>query len=107
MAGSNVVPLRMKRIKAQEIVRRRAADTSNIILSNHAKERMFERDIWAIDVFRILRNGVIEEEPQKTDRGEWKVKVCMRLKGNRDAGVITIILDRQRLLVKTVEWEDL
>ena len=79
-----------------------------MILSNHAMERMAERGILDAEVFRILRNGTLKGVPEQTPKGEWKLKLVMRLRGNRDAGVVTIILhgDR-RLLVKTVEWEDL
>jgi hypothetical protein len=30
-----------------------------------------------------------------------------RLKGSRDAGVITIIVAQKTLIIKTMEWEDL
>ena len=85
-----------------------ATDSGNVILSKHAMERMAERDIADIEVFRILRDGILAEEPTQTTRGEWKLKLVKRLRGNRDAGVVTIILHGDRkLLVKTVEWEDL
>ena len=85
-----------------------AADSANVILSNHAMVRMTERDILDIEVFKILRSGILVGEPEQTSRGEWKLKLVMKLRGNRDAGVVTIILRGDRkLLVKTVEWEDL
>ena len=69
---------------------------------------MSERDIIDIEVFRILKKGALGEEPEQTPRGEWKLKLVMRLRGNRDAGVVVIILNGDRkVLVKTVEWEDL
>ena len=69
---------------------------------------MAERDIIDVEVFRILQNGALSGEPEQTPKGEWKLKLVMRLRGNRDAGVVTIILHGDRkLLVKTVEWEDL
>ena len=71
-------------------------------------DRMAERDIIDVEVFRILQNGALSREPEQTPKGEWKLKLVMRLRGNRDAGVVTIILHGDRkLLVKTVEWEDL
>lgn len=30
-----------------------------------------------------------------------------RIKGNRDAGVVTLVVESRRLIVLTVEWEDL
>lgn len=100
-----------KRPRPQLLLRRihhLAADSANVILSNHAIDRMAERDIIDVEVFRILRNGALSGEPEQTPKGEWKLKLVMRLRGNRDAGVVTIILHGNRkLLVKTVEWEDL
>lgn len=103
----NVVPFKMSIKIAEETIRRRAAVTSNVIFSTHAKERMEERDISSVDVYRILRGGIIMEDPACARAGEWKVKVSMRLRGSRDASVVTIILKGEQLLVKTVHWDDL
>jgi len=45
-------------------------------------------------------------EPGKNP-GEWKCKMVANIKGNRDVGVATLVVNGQRLFVKTVEWEDL
>ena len=88
-------------------VHRLATDSDNVILSNHAMERMDERDILDIEVFKILQSGSLTGEPEQTLEGEWKLKIAKKLRGNRDAGVVTIILHSvSKLLVKTVEWED-
>ena len=89
-------------------VRTLAKESNNVILSNHALERMDERDIYDIDVLRILRTGELKGDLEQTERGEWKLKLVMRLRGNRDAGVVAIILrGGRKLFEKTVEWEDL
>ena len=84
-----------------------ALDTARVVLTDHAVERMEERDIPDVDLFRILRNGHISGpiEPGRRD-GDWKAKVVYRLKGSRDAGVVTVVLAIDRLVVATVEWED-
>ena len=107
MPQSQATPFPMRHKQAQEVIRRRAASSSNVIIGDHARDRMCERGISDIEVYRILKCGDVEGEPEKTEQGEWKVKVCMRLKGNRDAGVVTIILVDERLFVMTVEWEDI
>lgn len=107
MLQSEPVPFPMRHKQAQDIVHRQAADSANVIISRHAQDRMCERGISDIEVYRILKDGEVEGEPEKTERGEWKVKVCKRLKGNRDAGVVTVILHDERLFVMTVEWEDI
>ena len=39
--------------------------------------------------------------------GEWKAKMCKKMKGQREVGVVTIVIHNHKLFVKTVEWEDL
>lgn len=100
-----VIAFRLTPGKAQELIRA-AATNSRVFISGHAKNRMRLRELDSQDVFRILRQGVVNDNPLKTKYGEWKCKVVMRLKGTRDAGVVTIILVDGSLFVKTVEWED-
>ncbi len=67
---------------------------------------MDEREISDIEVYRLLQTGQVLDEPMQTRRKEWKCKVVKRLKGNRQAGVVTIILHSGSLFAMTVEWED-
>src|SRR5437763_722295 len=87
-----VVRFRMRPERAQAIVRQIALDTGKVIIGDHAKERMGQREISDIEVYRLLQTGHVMEEPTQTDRNEWKCKVTKKLKGNREAGVVTIIL---------------
>jgi len=68
---------------------------------------MEERGIYDVAVLEILRLGTIDGNPEITERKEWKCKMVKRIRGAREAGVITIILHNGRLFIKTVEWEDL
>jgi hypothetical protein len=99
-----VTSLRMRPADFQERVRATAQDTNNIILGTHAKERCEERGITRLDVVRVLQSGIVKGEIEQTDTLEWKGKM-VREKGERDVGVITIILHNGKLFVKTVEWE--
>lgn len=102
-----VTKLRMSRARAQMLVRAQSADSHNVIIGKHAKERMLEREITNMDVFRVLRSGTVDEGPSETESGELKVKMVQRIRGSREVGVVTIILrGNRRLFVKTVEWED-
>ncbi|MES1192662.1 MAG: DUF4258 domain-containing protein [Steroidobacter sp.] len=103
----NVVKMRMTPAIAQGLVRKLAEDSSNVIISDHALERMDERDIPDVDVFRVLRGGFVDEEPLQTEFDEWQCKIVLKIRGAREAGVVTIILHENRLLIKTVEWEDI
>jgi hypothetical protein len=80
--------------------------TANVIFTNHARERMVEREIFADEIYRVLRTGFVDSEPELTEEGEWKCKVTLKLQTGRVAGVVTIILHKNKLLIKTVEWED-
>ena len=87
-------------------VRELAADSQNILWSDHARDRMEERGIFPEDVLRMLRVGFMRGSPDKTEFGEWKLKMVNKIKGAREAGAVTIILVDGRLFIKTVEWED-
>jgi len=92
----------------RDMVRKLAADTSNIGWSQHALWRMEKRgitDVFAIDALRFgTPKGEIE--PGKKP-GEWKVKMTYQVKGRREVGVVVLTVHNARLFVKTVEWEDL
>src|SRR4051812_19390988 len=103
---SNVARYRLTPGIAQQRIRLIALNSEAVILGTHARERMIERDIVDIDVFRVLRTGCIEGLPELTEQDEWKCKMVHQIRGGRSAGVVTIILQGQRLFIKTVEWED-
>lgn len=46
------------------------------------------------------------QTPALTEHGDWKCKVVMRLRGSRDAGVVTVIARGNTLVIVTMEWED-
>lgn len=58
------------------------------------------------DILRVLRTGIVKDEPEQTEFKEWKCKVTGNIRGSREVGVITIILRNGGLFIKTVEWED-
>lgn len=89
------------------VIRKLASEPSNVLLGDHAQERMWERDILDIDVFRILRSGrLVGEIEAGKRRDEWKVKIVDMIRGRREAGVVTVVIGETRLFVVTVEWED-
>lgn len=60
------------------------------------------------DMYYVLESGVIDGkiEPGKK-KGEWKVKKVAVPDGtSRKMGVVSIVVQQKRLLIKTVEWED-
>lgn len=89
-------------------IRRLADEDKRVYLSQHARDRMDLRAITRVDVIRVLRRGHIEGQIEPGENpGEWKCKVIANVRGSRDIGVVTLIIGCDRLLIKTVEWEDL
>ena len=105
--GKKVTAYRLTPAMATKRIRALAARTDDIDWSNHALERMEEREIFDVDVVRTMRGGEIAGEPEPARLGEWKCKFVRQVRGGRSVGVVVIILQNNRLLVKTVEWEDL
>jgi hypothetical protein len=91
---------------AQKRIREISKNSAMVILGTHVRERMDERQILDVDVFRTLRTGFVDEDPEKTEYGEWKCKMTLEIRGGRKAGVVVVFLDNGKLFLKTVEWED-
>lgn len=88
-------------------IRQIAADTSKVFLTDHAVARMIERGFSDGDVFRVLRVGDMSGSPWIEEDGCKACKVVLRQRGDRDIGVVTILISEDsELVVKTVEWED-
>ncbi|MBZ9985715.1 DUF4258 domain-containing protein [Mesorhizobium sp. BH1-1-5] len=89
-------------------IRTLAAVTKNVRWSQHALDRMAERDITIRVALNVLREGMVvgNVEPGK-GVGEWKAKIVHNVKGRRDVGVIAVLVKSNRINVSTVEWEDL
>jgi hypothetical protein len=94
--------------KLLAIIQFLAPHSEKVVFSDHAQERMEERDISDVDVSRTLLRGSITGPitPGKYE-GEWCCKVTYQLRGSRHVGVVTIVIQAESLWIKTVEWEDL
>jgi superfamily I DNA and/or RNA helicase len=103
-----VVQFRPQPAQLLQMVQKIAADSANVFFGPHSQERMEERGITTLDALRVLRAGDIKDpiEPGK-NKGEWKCKVVKPMKGAREIGVVTVVVNAGRLFIKTVEWEDL
>jgi hypothetical protein len=96
------LPTRTLVRELQERIRLIAKVTVQVAFSDHALDRMDERDISD-----VLRSGLIEGAPWiEPKSGDDACKVVLRLKRSRAIGVVTIVLKVDKLVVKTVEWED-
>ena len=76
--------------------------------AKHLLERMAERGISDKFALEAMRQGLTKGDVDAGQNpGEWKVKMTYRPKGRREVGVVVVTVRNERLLVKTVEWEDL
>jgi hypothetical protein len=87
---------------------RKLARARRIGYLDHSEERMGERGFDIFDVRHTLERGQIDGRIEAGKKeGEWKVKLVETPDGtSRKMGVVTIVVKDQRLLIKTVEWED-
>ena len=95
----------------EKVIRSRSKQTENVIISDHAFDRVEERDITQQDVYNILRTGVVLENIENVSKqpNTWKVQVMKALNGGyRQAIAVTLVVkDDDHLFVKTVMWRDL
>ncbi|MHC9235023.1 DUF4258 domain-containing protein [Pseudooceanicola sp. 502str34] len=84
-----------------------AEESSQVIITNHAEERMYERGITSRMLFDVLRRGSIygSVEPAKQP-GDFKAKVTYQVPNRRHVGVVTVVKQSEKLIIVTVEWED-
>jgi hypothetical protein len=107
-------PIRWNNLRpdeAERAIRDRVKDTDNVIIGDHALERLDLRfdsiAFTSVDVYWILETGTVQGMPVREGCQGWKVVVVKRMPGTREAGVVTIIAtDSDRLFVKTIEWMD-
>jgi hypothetical protein len=112
MQPKNVLTFAPKPSEIQALIHRLAMDSKNVRwkaaeYETHAEGRMDLRDIEDKTMFEVLRTGYVKGgvEPGRNP-GEWKVKMCKKIKGMREVGVVTVVINMSKLFVKTVEWED-
>lgn len=106
--AAKVVNFRPRANELEGTIRALATKVVSPGFSEHALVRMDERGITTLDVMHVLKVGSIKGEIEAgRAAGEWKCKVVANIRGNRDAGVVTVVINREKLFVKTVEWEDL
>jgi len=108
-----VVSFKPRIADLEKTIRALAGDSKKVrwrarLYESHAESRMDWRDITDKMMFDVLRTGFIKGdiEPGRSP-GEWKAKMAKQMKGQREVGVVTVVINNERLFIKTVEWEDL
>lgn len=91
-------------------IRRLASSEIWLTYSDHAKERMGERDLIVSDILHVLKFGFVHQEAERSTRpGLYKYRMQSRTpnSGDREVGVV-LIPDRHNAHIKivTVMWID-
>jgi len=86
----NVIPIKrpinwrkLRPDEAERIIKERASITSNVIITYHARERVEERSILQSDLYQILREGYVDEAPEKDVSGSYKEENAWGQGGSR------------------------
>jgi hypothetical protein len=87
--------------KASAFVRELAADSGNVVFTNHALKRMKLRKVTPLEVLQCLLKGVIVEGPALGLRGDWELAI-ERMGAGRKLRVALAIDMPKRLIVITV-----
>lgn len=98
---------KLSKKEAEQKIHEISLNSKNVIITDHAKERMEERGFVTQDLFGILREGYVDSEAVlDKDKNNWKYKITKRIDTIREAGVVTAIVDDyKRLVIITIEWE--
>lgn len=97
---------RLRADEAEKVIRERAKNTDNVVISEHAYDRVDQRSIVQEDIYWILQTGMVEGQPVQ-EGDEWKVIIVRRMPGKREAGVVTLVVEESEIVfVMTVEWMD-
>ena len=79
--------------------------------TQHAEEKMEERDISAADILRVLEIGHIDDEPEEgTKPGYCKYKICGKTANTKNRQICVVVIpDPHKPAVKiiTVMWRDM
>lgn len=70
------IPIKITKVRARDIIREIAKDSSLVFISHHARQSMVDDRITQTDVLRVLRAGFLVREPMEDlAYGNWECLV--------------------------------
>ncbi|MCH7694017.1 MAG: DUF4258 domain-containing protein [Proteobacteria bacterium] len=99
-----VIPLKPSEMNPQtasQIIREIAAETSRVVILDHARRRMRRRRISPTQVYSCIRMGVITEGPSQDMKGYWRCTM-QRFAAGEEITIVVSFNSRESLLVITV-----
>ncbi len=102
------LPFKLTATAARRIIKEIAEDSSRVILTTHAKQRMRKRKISLAQVLNCLKSGQVDEGPASNMYGDWQC--TMRWKNAGDFVRVAVAIEHdpdthKRLIVITVMYE--
>lgn len=94
---------RLSTKQVERLIRERATDTANVLLTTHAQKRMKERRITLAMVYEVLRKGNLPREPEINLRyGTLECRMERYVEGRDIAVIVAFETDAAGLPVVTV-----
>jgi len=90
---ANVLVMNLSPDMARKMVKEIAADSSRVMLTTHAKQRMRLRKISMTQVLCCLTNGHVVEGPARDASGNWKFNMTVISAG--EVITTTVALDNK------------
>lgn len=87
------IPIPINDANMLRIVRELSADTENVFIESHAKQRMKKRNITRTQIYACLRYGSIDEPAHENIRGNWKCTLRHQTAGDLVRVVVAIEKD--------------
>ncbi|CAB5162078.1 Protein of unknown function DUF4258 [uncultured Caudovirales phage] len=82
-------------------IKRIAADSGNIVLIKHGKQRSRQRQITRPQIEGCIRKGHIEEGPFLNSHGNWQVTMCRQVAGEEIRCVVAVDFPSKILVITT------
>jgi hypothetical protein len=82
MTTGTVSPLTLSPIAAIRVIKDLAADSNNIVVIRHGKDRQKQRGITRRQIESCLRKGTIMEGPFMNSHGHWQVTLYRHSAGD-------------------------
>lgn len=86
-------------------LRNLSTNTSNIVLTNHAEDRMWERQINFDLVLKALRTGQVEYDGID-ERGDPTLRASVAVRSRSMSVICALVIRQGRILVITAMWDD-
>ncbi|MDO8907320.1 MAG: DUF4258 domain-containing protein [Pseudohongiella sp.] len=105
MGMTNPTPIpAINKYTVARAIKAAAEQSENIIITNHAKQRMIERGITRSEVNRCLRHGQQQGKGFINDKSNWQVELLHTVAGRRLAVQAVLIEEERRTVIVVTTW---